>query len=124
MLKVHSGTRTPHQQAQAMWNNLYHGRNRYIQYRNTDAYKEIHEKYLEGRRTGENEQAIVEAITRVIEEQVRNGVYISRHLEGDAVDILPNTNPPLQPVVLEQVVTELLGSGHCIPEEDHFHIQF
>ena len=63
-------------------------------------------------------------MTRVIERQVRSGTYISRHLEGEAVDILPNTTPPLQPEVLEQVVTELLGPGHCIPEEDHFHIQF
>lgn len=124
MLKVHSGTRTAHQQAQAMWNNMYYSRNRQVHYRNTDAFDEIHEAYLEGRRAGANERAIVEAMTRVIEEQVRNGVYISRHLEGTAVDILPNTNPPLHPHVLEEVVTELLSSGHCIPEEDHFHIQF
>ena len=63
-------------------------------------------------------------MARVIEQQVDRGVYISRHLKGDAVDILPNSNPPLQPDLLEEVVRELLGSGHCIPEEDHFHIQF
>jgi len=63
-------------------------------------------------------------MTRVIEQQVEDGRYISLHLKGEAVDILSNTNPPLQPDVLAEVVRELLGSGHWIPEEDHFHIQF
>ncbi|HUY25988.1 MAG TPA: hypothetical protein VMV27_01095, partial [Candidatus Binataceae bacterium] len=123
-LEVHSGTRTPQKQAQAMWNNWYYGRNRKIRYKDRQAEEEIYAAYLEGRRNGAGQGETVEAVTRVIETQVRNGTYISRHLQGEAVDILPGTNPPLQPKVLEEVVTELLGSGHCYPEEDHFHIQF
>lgn len=79
---------------------------------------------MEGRRTGADEGATVEAMTRMIERQISDGIYISRHVQGEAVDILSNTNPPLQPRVLEEVVAQLLGNGHCIPEEDHFHIQF
>jgi len=123
-LRAHSGRRTPHEQAKAMWKNLYHNRNRNVHYRNQQAYSEINEAYLEGSRSGAGEKATVDAMTRVIEQQVKNGTYISLHLKGEAVDILPNTNPPLQPKVLEEVVKELLGPGHCIPEEDHFHIQF
>ena len=123
-LRVHSGTRTPRQQAQAMWNNMHYRRNQQVRYRNRRAEQEIQNAYLEGRRAGADEGASVEAMTQVIEREVRNGIYISRHLEGEAVDILPNTNPPLQPRVLEDVVTHLLGNGRCIPEEDHFHIQF
>jgi hypothetical protein len=121
---VHSGTRTPRQQAEAMWNNLYYGRNRQIHYRNVQAFNEINHAYLEGRRSGAGRPATVDSMTRVIEQQVENGSYISLHLRGEAVDILPNTNPPLQPNVLAEVVRELLGAGHWIPEEDHFHIQF
>lgn len=109
---------------QAMWNNMHYRLNQQVRYRNRQAEQEIHDAYLEGRRTGADERANVEAMTRVIEKQMRNGSYISRHLEGEAVDILPNTNPALQPRILEEVVTQLLGSGHCISEEDHFHIQF
>ncbi|HVA81195.1 MAG TPA: peptidoglycan-binding domain-containing protein [Candidatus Binataceae bacterium] len=123
-LEVHSGTRTPHKQAQAMWNNWYYERNRQIHYKDHTAEKEIHDTYFEGRRAGSSEKDTVEAMTHVIETQVRNGRYISLHLKGEAVDIRPNTNPPLQPKVLEEVVTELLGSGHCPAEEDNFHIQF
>jgi peptidoglycan hydrolase-like protein with peptidoglycan-binding domain len=123
-LRVHSGTRTPRQQAQAMWNNMHYRRNQQVRYRNRQAEQEIQETYLEGRRTGADQRATVEAMTRVIERQMSDGIYISRHLEGEAVDILPNTNPPLQPRVLEEVVTQLLGNGRCIPKEDHFHIQF
>jgi len=123
-LEVHSGTRTPQKQAQAMWNNWYYGRNRKIRYKDHTAETEIREAYLEGRRNGAGQRETLEAMTRVIETQVRNGTYISRHLQGEAADILPNTNPPLQPKVLEEVVTELLGSGHSIHEGDHFHIQF
>ncbi|HUY28258.1 MAG TPA: peptidoglycan-binding domain-containing protein [Candidatus Binataceae bacterium] len=123
-LEVHSGTRTAQQQAQAMWNNMYYQSNRQVHYKNRQAGKEIHEAYLEERRVGSDEKTTVEAMTRVIETQVRNGTYVSLHLKGEAVDILPTTNPPLQPKVLEEVVKELLGSGHCYPEEDHFHIQF
>jgi hypothetical protein len=123
-LKVHSGTRTPRQRAEAMWNNLYYRRNRQVHYRNVQAFNEINQAYLEGRPSGADRRATVDAMTRVIEQQVEDGRYISLHLKGEAVDILSNTNPPLQPDVLAEVVRELLGSGHWIPEEDHFHIQF
>lgn len=107
-----------------MWNNLYYNRNRNVQYVNRQAFAEILNVYLEERRSGADKRTTVDSMTRIIEQQVENGTYISRHLRGEAVDILPNTNPPLQPNVLAEVVRELLGPGHWIPEEDHFHIQF
>jgi peptidoglycan hydrolase-like protein with peptidoglycan-binding domain len=45
-LKVNSGTRTPHQQAEAMWNNLYYNRNRNVQYVNRQAFAEILNAYI------------------------------------------------------------------------------
>ncbi|HUO03798.1 MAG TPA: peptidoglycan-binding domain-containing protein [Candidatus Binataceae bacterium] len=123
-LRVSSGTRTPEQQAQAMWNNLYYGRNRNVRYANRHAFEEIYETYAQERQARADEMTTVAAMTRVIEQQVHEGTYISRHLRGEAVDILPSGNPPLQAEVLKEVVNELLGSGNCIPEEDHFHIQF
>ena len=93
-LKVHSGTRTPHQQAEAMWDNLYCGRNSQVHYRNVQAFSEINDAYLEGRRSGAGRPATVDAISRVIERQMSDGIYISRHLEGEAVDIQSNTDPP------------------------------
>jgi hypothetical protein len=64
---------------------------------------------------GAGETATVEAMTRVIERQISDGIYISRHVQGEAVDILSNTNPPLQPRVLEEVVAELLGKWPLYP---------
>ncbi|HUY28262.1 MAG TPA: peptidoglycan-binding domain-containing protein [Candidatus Binataceae bacterium] len=72
-LKVHSGTRTAHQQAQAMWNNMYYRRNLQVHYKDRQAEKEIHDAYFEERRAGSGEKATVDAMTRVIETQMRNG---------------------------------------------------
>lgn len=88
-LVMHSGTRTPHGQAKAMYDNLRKGEDlRRVYGREVQpALSEILHAYEEARKSGKEDP--VEAMTRVIEEQVRRTppVYISMHLIGEAVDV-------------------------------------
>ena len=122
-LEITSGTRTPTGQAQAMWENISHNRSTRVQYRNRRAYDEIYNAYLQASRSGANERDTVEAMTRVIEQQVSRGEYVSRHLQGEAVDVRSRTMTPLQKRAFEEAVNVVLG-GAPLVEEDHYHLQF
>jgi hypothetical protein len=122
-LEITSGTRTPAEQAQAMWENLRHHRNSHVRYRNDRYYQEIHDAYLQATRSGANERETVEAMTRVIERQVSRGEYLSLHLRGEAVDVRSRTLTPVQTRAFQEAVNVVLGSPPLV-EEDHYHIQF
>ena len=95
-LVITSGTRTPAEQARAMWENLHYRRNPGVRYRNREAYDEIFSAYEHARRSGASDHATVDAMTRVIEQQVSQGEYISPHLRGEAVDVRSRTMSALQ----------------------------
>ncbi len=91
-LVVHSGTRTPRKQAEAMYKNLRKGHDlRELYKKNLQAFDEIFRACENARNSGKEDP--VEAMTRVIEEQVRRTppVYISMHLIGEAVDVFDST---------------------------------
>lgn len=122
-LEVTSGTRTLAEQAQAMWENLRNHRNSHVQYRNRRAYEAIHNAYLQASASGAKERETVAAMTRVIEEQVSRGEYISRHLQGEAVDVRSRTMTLPQRKAFEEAVSIVLSSSPLV-EEDHYHLQF
>jgi len=122
-LEILSGTRAPKEQARAMWANIYYGRNRETQYRDRDAYNEIMTAYQNRRRMGASEDDTIAAMTRVVEEQVSRGQYISLHLRGEAVDVRSRTMLPAQRKAFEEAVQRVLGHGP-LEEEDHYHVQF
>jgi Putative peptidoglycan binding domain len=86
-LTVTSGTRTPRSRAAAMFKKLTRGGISPHFYRNRQAYEEILAAYNAARKARANEQATVDAMTRVIDRQVSKGIYISLHLRGEAVDV-------------------------------------
>lgn len=122
-LVVTSGTRTPKQQADAMYKKLRRGENLRSLYRNAQALDEILKVYDDERRSGAGERATIDAMTRVIQAQVSRHVYISLHLRGEAVDVRSRTMSTSQRKAFEDATREVLGH---LPkhETDHYHLQF
>ena len=125
-LTVTSGTRTPSKQAQAMYEKLTHGGIPSYFYADHTAYEEILAAYDDTRKTGASEDTTVEAMTKVIERQVSRGVYISRHLRGEAVDVRSYDMSQENQEVLKEAVGRIVGDPdrHLIQESDHLHLQF
>jgi hypothetical protein len=87
VLVITSGTRTPEQQAAAMYGKLARGGRYRTLYRKRELAEEIRQVYLAARRKRQRRREIVEAMTRKIEEQIQNGFYVSAHLKRVAVDV-------------------------------------
>jgi hypothetical protein len=118
MLHITSGYRSPAAQARAMYHNiLAYGRAHVLEtYGGRAAAVEIIGAY---RKNPGKESEAIEAMTKVILEQVSRGIYISRHMLGRAFDIrLGTANAP----ILREVVRNL--GGRLAVEADHYHAEF
>lgn len=121
-IHVTSGTRTPREQARAMYDKLRLGQQLTRLYRDYEAASEIQRAYRQHRREGAS--ACVQAMARVIRSQVRRGCYISRHLRAQAADVRSRDMSRRERRVFEQVVGEL--SDVSMLREGtppHFHLQ-
>lgn len=129
-LSVHSGTRTPRKQAEAMYEKLQNGEDLHDLYRHElhAALDEILHAYENARNSGQEDP--VEEMTRVIEAQVRKTppVYISLHLIGEAVDVFDSTGKMsrhqidlLKSIALAHRAAKAFGEPENDP--DHVHIQ-
>lgn len=119
---ITSGTRSSRDQAEAMYDKLRLGQRLTSLYRDYDAASEIQDAYRAHRRRGRG--ACVAAMARVIDGQVRRGLYISRHLHASAADVRSRDMSRRERRVFEEVVrgipeVELLAEG--VPP--HFHLQ-
>jgi peptidoglycan hydrolase-like protein with peptidoglycan-binding domain len=115
-LHVTSGYRPPARQAAAMYDLIVNRGESYVRnlYRNKTAVDQILTAYRanRGSRSG-----AVSAMTRVIENQVAGGTYISSHLRSRALDLSISTNLG----VLRQLVGQM--GGTVLDEGDHYHVQ-
>lgn len=84
-LEITSGVRTPARQAAAMYTKLRQGSSLAL-YKKQSLIAPIKKAYREGRKKKLGKDAIVRAMTEVIEGQVARGEFISRHLKGRAFD--------------------------------------
>jgi len=121
-LFVTSGTRTPRAQARAMYALLAAGSTLDL-YANQDAAQAIRRAYQAAERDGADPEHIVDAMTAVLEEQVRQGIYLSRHMSGLAADIRSRDMNPA-----EQASFETIARAQAIMfiKEDtppHYHLQ-
>jgi len=119
-LTVTSGKRTPQGQAQAMYDNLQ--RNSTPHYSNQAAFHQIVEAYNDAVATGAGQQGAVDAMTSVIEQQVSQGVYISAHLTGDAVDIRSRDMSDEEKDELEEAA--ISAGARVVIETNNIHLQF
>jgi len=119
-LTVTSGKRTPQGQAQAMYDNLQ--RNSTPHYSNQAAFHQIVEAYNDAVATGAGQEGAVEAMASVIERQVSQGVYISAHLTGNAVDIRSRDMSDEEKDALEEAAKS--AGGRVVIETNNIHLQF
>jgi len=85
-LVVTGGTRTPARQAELMVQKLNNGEDILLLYDQQPAL-EVREAYRHAVAKRYGKQRLVRAVRETIEAQIRRGVYISRHLQADAVDV-------------------------------------
>jgi hypothetical protein len=113
-----SGYRGPQKQAAAMYNNVVkYGLKDFNKYTQKPLAKEIKDAYLAN---STDKKAAIEAMTKVIESQVKNGNYVSSHLRSNAVDVSSVDGKYYEDI--RNAVTEMGGTS--LTEKDHLHIQF
>ena len=86
-LVITSGTRTPLEQAAAMYTKLRRRHNLLRLYRRTALAKQVIRAYGKARRARLGRKATVRAMARVMRAQVARGAYLSLHMRDGAVDI-------------------------------------
>jgi peptidoglycan hydrolase-like protein with peptidoglycan-binding domain len=121
-ITVTSGTRTPREQGEAMYDNWYYRRNEGTRYTNREAEEEIRRSYDDHSRRHGRRSSTVDAMTSVIENQMRHGTYISLHLRGRAVDIRTRDMSSEENHVVDYLARQL--GVRPLDEEDHYHLQF
>ena len=118
---VTSGTRTPAQQASAMYDKLARGDNLTTLYTNGAALGQITAAYNAGVAAGNSSAEMVASMTSVIEGQVAQGNYISNHLRENAADIRTSNMTTQQKAEFVRVAEQ--NGMTAIDEGDHLHIQ-
>jgi hypothetical protein len=119
---VTSGTRSAREQAAAMYEKMRLGQRLTGLYQDRGAAAEIQSAYRASQRRGRG--PCIDAMTRVIEAQVRRGVYISRHLRAGAVDVRSRDMSRRHRRIFQEVVrgfseVSMLYEG----TPPHFHLQ-
>ncbi|MGE3693291.1 MAG: hypothetical protein AB7F98_18090, partial [Novosphingobium sp.] len=115
-IHVTSSRRGPGRQADAMYNNYL---NRTApRYANKVAEAEVHRAYNEGIRMGLSRDQVIMAMANVLSRQNRRGIYISRHMRSNAIDIRTPPASVLRAIRNHPMVQSVLT------EDDHIHIQF
>lgn len=120
---VTSGARPPARQAKAMYRKLEGGDDLSV-YRNKKAVAAIKKAYNDAKTAKKSETEIIKAMAEVIEEQVKKGVYISRHLRAGAVDIRSRDMSAKQKQAFRKAAKGIAKSIILETIPPHFHLQF
>jgi peptidoglycan hydrolase-like protein with peptidoglycan-binding domain len=116
-LIITSGYRPPDRQAKAMFRKITVDGETKVRnlYKNKAAIDEILHAF---RKHSGNPTLATAAIQKVIEEQVKRGVFISNHLRSNALDVRkPTTNLAFLRAAVAQV------GGRVVIEGDHYHLE-
>jgi hypothetical protein len=121
---ITSAVRSPEEQARAMFNNRKNDENpRPITqiYRNQSAARELENIYTDGLDKKLSDREIIGNMSEKIEEQVAQGVFISRHLDSNAVDISFRGLEGLSKSEVDGIVQA--HGGSLLKEDDHYHVK-
>lgn len=119
-LVLTDGNRTPHDQAQRIYDKIQH-RGEHI-YTNKKALAEIKAAYNEGAQRGESREQIVGRMSRVIQNQANSGTYISKHLSGQGADVRIKLMSATDREAFRQSVAKI-GGARILNEGDHWHVE-
>jgi|ERR1700686_770324 len=119
---ITDGTRTAAQQAVQVYKKIL--AHDLTIYTNHKAANEIKAAFDLAQSQGKTETEIIQAMTKVIENQMKGKVFISRHLTGKAFDVRNTDMNAKQQNSFKQVV-QMVGGATVLPEgkPPHFHIQ-
>ena len=124
-LFITSGSRSPREQAAAMIKKLKLGSNIMRLYVDKHSAGEVRDAYRQATGQGLRGDALLDAVTQVIEAQVARGTYLSNHLRAGAVDVRIRTMNARE----RRVFRTLCGQSHGVRvlEEQrppHWHLEF
>ena len=122
-LLITSGTRSPHEQAAAMYGKLKAGDRLYL-YRMQSSVAPLRAAYDRGRRKRAKPDVVIREMAALLAAQVERGVFISRHLRGNAFDVRSHDLKPRQRRAFLAAVAAV--GGVTVLEErrpPHFHCE-
>ena len=123
-LYITSGTRTASSQASAMHTKLAGG-STLSEYKNQTAAQAIKKAYDDGVAGKKGEDAIIADMTAVIQSQIDEGTYISKHLIAGAVDVRSKTMNDDQKQAFRDAVATVEGVSVLLETTPpHWHLQF
>ena len=120
---VTSGARTAKSQAEAMYGKLSGGDSLTI-YKNQVAAKEIKKAYDDGSAAKKPKNEIISDIEKIIDSQIKKGVYISKHLKKGAVDIRSRDMSSDEKIKFKRVAKGIAVVVILETTPPHFHLQF
>ena len=120
---VTSGTRSSTSQADAMYGKLAAGDKLTI-YKNQTAAKAIKMAYDDAVKSKKNVVEIKKAIKEVIDKQINNKVYISKHLKKGAVDIRSRDMTLTEKTLFKKAASGVATIVILETTPPHFHLQF
>jgi hypothetical protein len=125
VLVITSGTRTPEEQASAMYLKLVLGASLRKLYRKWEAAQEIKRAYDAGWSRRLRRRQIIAAMATVIREQMQRDVYVSPHLKAGAVDVRSRTLRTRAKAAFERAVASFTGLRLLREEKipPHFHLE-
>jgi hypothetical protein len=118
---VTSGMRTSQKQAEAMYGKLAGGDQLKV-YKNQKAAKEVADTYSAAKASGKNKSQIIKAMTAVIDNQIRNQIYLSKHLAKGAVDIRSRDMTTNDKAHFKKAATGIASTIILERTPPHFHL--
>ena len=119
-ITITDGNRTAAEQAFLMIPQIEKGKIHL--YTQKQAAPEVKKVYDAGIAARKPKYQIVQDIAKVIQNQINNGVFISRHLRDKGADIRFSDMSSAERKVFSQIVIK--NGGDPLIEDDHFHLQF
>ncbi len=93
-------------------------------YKNQTAAKEIKKAYDDGSTTKKPKNKIISDIEKAIDSQIKKGMYISKHLKKDAVDIRSRDMSSDEKIKFKRVAKGIAVIVILEITPPHFHLQF
>lgn len=120
---ITSGTRTAQSQAEAMYGKLSGG-DRLTVYAQKKAAGEVRDAYDAAVKAKKSKSDTIDDIKKVIEAQIKRGVYISKHLKKGAVDVRSRDMTTQDKAHFRTAAGTVSAMVILETVPPHFHLQF
>ena len=120
---VTSGARSSTSQADAMYGKLAGG-DKLTVYKNQTAAQAVKKAYDDAVESKKNPVEIKKAIKEIIDEQIKNKVYISKHLKEGAVDVRSRDMSLTEKTQFKKAASGVATIVILETTPPHFHLQF